>query len=170
MKSKWLVLAIVATGVAVICALPLLRPEADARSEERSMHDSDLRGLIRGYIRETRGSYRLQELALLVLASHARYNKETIALAARFFAKADYRTEAIMATAGLAADADHEIAHLGEIMELLIICGSETSAIETLAAKAAANELGKAELAAEIARYRAKAMYKSVDEAIAAQD
>jgi hypothetical protein len=72
----------------------------------------------------------------------------------------------VLEIAGIAGNADHEVGHLDELLELLIIYARDIDTIVGLAWQAVNNEISQADLVAKITFYRNQAPAKTVEEAI----
>ncbi|HEX3046602.1 MAG TPA: hypothetical protein VHY08_17735 [Bacillota bacterium] len=165
MKRNWRLIILTVLGLTVLVLGIFIVANQAQISKNQSMEKNDLVAVIEEYQQNAK-LHGAAFSKLLKIAEKANYNEEAIKTAAYIVANAGFHTEPVLEIAEIAGNADHEVGHLDELLELLIIYARDIDTIVGLARQAVNNEIDEADLVAKIALYRSQSQVKTVDEAV----
>lgn len=135
---------------------------------QRSEQQQNILPVIREYQRQAKFNPELFA-GLLKIAEKAKYNQTAIRKAAEIIAKVQFNPLPVLKIAGLAGNADHEVRHLDDLMEVTITYGDgsfkESLKMVELAKHAVNGAISPAELEAKVKYYRAHSRAKTIEEA-----
>lgn len=169
MKKNGRLIIVTTLGLLVMLLGIVILADRAQISRNQSLGKNDLVAVVAEYQQQARYN-RAAFPKLLKIAEKATYNHDTIKTAAYILAYAGFHTQPVMQIAEIAGNADHEVGHLEELLEIIIIYPSDCETIVGLAKQAANHQIIEAELLTNINYYRSHAQAKTIDEAIQNSD
>jgi hypothetical protein len=169
MKRNWRVLVIIVLGITVFILGILILANRAQISKYQTLAKNDLAAVVEEYQRNAKYN-RTAFPGLIKIAERANYNHQAIKTAAYILANVGFHTNPVLKIAEIAGSADHEVGHLDDLLELVIIYGGGTDLMVNLAREAANHEISEADLSARITLYRNQSPVKTIEEAVKKND